>query len=143
LKAPSPKIVRAARFLLETESAGLEALSPCVGGALFELREMMSTVVGTMGFRAVLLRARNLTQQRAAWWSEVRVDADRDTFVSSLEAVATREGADALHEGAVDLIAHVIALHCVFIGDNLTFRLLNRRWPDLPSEDGRAGPGES
>jgi hypothetical protein len=90
-----------------------------------KLRHPLRTLVGTAGFRSLLMRALTLAKREAPILDGVQVKDD-----GSLEGLT----GEAMEAGEV-LIAHFIGLLETFIGEVLTLRLLHGVWPDLPIFD--------
>lgn len=132
---PVPGNVRAlAQEIIDRETAGREApaeVAQALEGVFQRLYQLMSTLVGHVGFAYVMSRADHLTKAAgpALRW-ELQVTTT-GTIVGLAEHIE-REGAAQVVTYAVDLLANVIALLCAFIGDDLTFRLVGRIWTDLP-----------
>ena len=86
-----------------------------------KLRRPLSTLLGRLGYRALIMRALTLARRESAQLESVRVkedgslDKNDPTF-----AVA----------GAV-LTEHLIGLLLSFVGEAVTLRLLHDVWPDL------------
>ena len=85
-----------------------------------KLRHPLSHLTGPAGFRSLFTRALTRAQSEAPILGGVRV-----TETGALE------GLD--REAAVTLVAHLIELLTIFIGESLTLRLLHDVWPDLPT----------
>jgi hypothetical protein len=127
---------------------------------LSRLEKRLVTVIGPVGFRALLERAAHLTRTTWPWIDTAQIEADAQVVIrrmakaedqamgmvkagvhiKDLAKVIEREGTAQVTAGASALLAHLIALLCNFIGEQLTFRLLRRVWGRLP-EDG-TGPDE-
>jgi hypothetical protein len=121
----SPEARDLARRLLSFEVSTDEVPNgdvPAVFIVSEKLRRPLSTLVGTVGFRSLLVRALTLARREAKVLCAVQVKED-----GSLEGL----NGDATHAGDV-LIAHLIGLLETFIGEPLTLRLVKDAWPDLP-----------
>ena len=84
--------------------------------------------MGTAGFRALLSRAVALANAKSAWPHPVQVNMN-----GSLEGLDELEGQVPLKEfaeGSVVLIAELLGLLAVFIGEELTFRQLDEVWSE-------------
>lgn len=138
MTTPTSRASRAALLIVESETKELSERAAVVAGltaALSRLSELMATVVGPVGYRAVVKRALHLARGDEAWWSCLAVDHNSHATLTGLDDAAEKAGVDALCATVVDVLAHVITLHGSFIGEHLTFRLLRRAWPLLPDED--------
>ena len=85
----------------------------------------MILLVSSAGYRALLGRALYLARAEYAVLEEIGVGTS-DVYLEGLRATGVR------HDALVALIAHVIALLAMFIGDDLTTKLIRQRWPDAP-----------
>lgn len=86
-----------------------------------KLRRPLTAVAGAAGFRSLLLRALTLAKREAPSLSKVQVNPD-----GSLAGPGEIEGPQV----EVLLIAQLIGLLFIFIGEDLTLRLLREVWPD-------------
>lgn len=105
--------------------------------ALEELRPHLATLMGTTGFRALLMRALALANAEGPWLRAVHVNAK-----GTLERVGTPEvKADpgTIAEGNVVLLAQLLGLLVAFIGEDLTLQLAREVWPKLSLEELDAG----
>ena len=89
----------------------------------------------------LLARALTLTTSQFPFLSAVRVDADGslvglggDPGPGSQETRDNAIQGDTV-EGAVAVIAHLLALLITFIGEDLTRRMLSAVWPELAWDD--------
>ena len=94
-----------------------------------KLRQPISTLAGTAGFRALVMRALAVarTENSALSVLQVRPDGNLD----GLEKIAATD----LPIAATALIAQLIDLLVTFIGEALTIQLIQEQWPDLPGSD--------
>ena len=124
----TPKARDLAQRLISFEVAA-ENISRAKTPAAFiiseKLRLPLSTLVGTVGFRSLLMRALTLAKREASILEGVQVKDD-----GSLEGLT----GETMEAGEV-LIAHLIGLLETFIGEALTLRLLHDVWPDPPAFD--------
>jgi hypothetical protein len=92
-----------------------------------KLRLPLITLAGTAGFRALLTRALALTKAHTpvAAFLEVRPDG-------SLDGLSDFSSNGQAAEAGVNVIAQLLDLLVVFIGDQLVLRLVLDAWPDLP-----------
>ncbi len=108
-------------------AAGIEA---AFGGLL----DLMSPIVGDVGFRTLAERA----QRKAHCPWEIALDeGGRLVFVGLTEA-AVRDGAAATRTSAATLLGELIALLFDFIGEKLTLQLL-LSWPSGTLDGPRSG----
>jgi hypothetical protein len=136
----TPQIQLLARQIIDRETAGRETpadVAQGLEGAFQRLYQLMSTLVGHVGFGAVMSRAVHLTNAGRPTLG-VELQVTKAGAIMGLPEHIEREGAAHAVAYAADLLANVIALLCDFIGEHLTFRLVARIWTDLPG--GHAGP---
>jgi hypothetical protein len=104
------------------------------------LRPHLATLMGNIGFRALLARALALASAEVSWLRAVQVSAD-----------GTLEGLKTLHaglkpaefcEGRVVLLAQLLGLLVAFIGPGLTSRLMGEIWPQLAADNLDFGNGD-
>src|SRR5229473_2328728 len=95
------------------ENKSSETKIPAACRVSEKLRPPLATLLGNVGFRALLLRALALANPEVAWLRSVQVTAD-----GSLE-------------GCVVLAAQLLGLLVVLIGEGLTLQLVREAWPKL------------
>ena len=88
-----------------------------------KLRQPLSTLAGSSGFRSLLARALTLAKAQNPRLSAVQVKPD-----GSLEGLG-REDQDT--EAGVLLIAQLLELLVAFIGEALTMKLVLDSWPNV------------
>ncbi len=119
------------------ESQDQEALIEAAERASDKVRAHLSKRIGQEGFRTLLARALTLTTAQFPHLSAVRIGADgslvglRAAMSRGLGETQNNETRGAVVEGAVALVAHLLALLITFIGEDLTLRLLSAVWPEL------------
>jgi hypothetical protein len=124
-----------ARRLLALDAAPSNTPTASASSALHvceTLRRPLSRLVGVAGFRALLSRALATASDEVRWLNAIHVTAD-----GTLEGVSEVEGRLSqaeIAQGEVLLIAHLIGLLVLFIGEVLTLRLVQEVWPELPAE---------
>lgn len=133
------------RRLLTHESAGRQDQDSLIEAAervADKLRAHLSKRIGQEGFRTLLARALILSTAPFPHLSAVRVGTDGSLIglraaigrgLGETRGSETRE--DTAVEGAVALVAHLLALLITFIGEDLTRRLLSTVWPELAVDD--------
>lgn len=123
---------RLTQRLLELEAARLTATDAHAHEAvrvLEKLRISLARFAGPDGFASLLRRA--LALARAEFAPLQTVTAKADGSLEGFEQVAadmSNGGADA----AVALVAHLLGLLVIFVGEPLTLRLVRDGWPDAP-----------
>jgi hypothetical protein len=129
---PSPKTRAIAQQLVAHEGrAGnpAEPNAPAAFRVSEKLRRPLSTLVGATGFRALLARALALTKAQVPGLDALQIKPD-----GSLDGLG-EVGVDQQSEAGAVVIAQLLALLDVFIGNALTQRLVADIWPDLPAFD--------
>jgi hypothetical protein len=133
---PSGKMRGLARQLLAHEAAILnssEHTTPAVIRVTEKLRASLSRLAGTAGFRTLLTRALTLAKMRAADTPGISVVKVMPN--GSLEGLDASPDDGETAEAALFLIAQLLELLVVFIGEPLVLRLLSDVWPDLSLVD--------
>jgi hypothetical protein len=127
-----------ARRLLTCEADAGETSEPMEPVALRvydKLRRRLSVLAGVAGFQALAFRA--LTQAKSEapglWAVEVATDG-------SLQGLGEPEPPldidnDSAGEGGVVLIARLLGLLLIFLGEALTLNLISDLWPDSALDD--------
>lgn len=114
-----------------TKSSGTK--TPAAFHICEKLRPPLATLMGNTGFRALLARAFALAEAEAPRLRTVQIQADGSLAES--EEPGSPEEAEKLAEGGVVLLAQLFGLLEVFIGQNLTQRMLHEVWPKLSLSD--------
>ena len=139
----TPKMRNYAGHLIahEARDAARSKTSPQVIFPVVEkLRPHLATLMGKLGFRALLSRALALAGAEVPWLRTVPVKAD-DSF-EGLGDLGTQVDARELFEGRVVLVAQILGLLVAFIGEDLTLRLLREVWPKLSLNGADSGKGD-
>ena len=121
-----------AERLLACEAAALNPSdhdTPAVFRVSEKLRRPLSALAGAAGFRTLLARALTLTKPYAPGLSAIQVNPD-----GSLEGLNELDDDEAAEAGVL-LIAQILGLLGLFIGETLVLRLVLDVWPDLPAVD--------
>ena len=105
-----------------------------------ELRVHLSKRIGQEGFRTILARSLALTTAQFPHLSAVRVGADGILIglrgaISHAQEAQDKEAQGVTIEGAVALVAQLLALLISFIGEDLTLRLLSAVQPEFAWDD--------
>ena len=98
-----------------------------------KLRQPLSNLAGVTGFRALLSRALVLAKEEAPALDGVQVALD-----GSLEFPDGKSAAGPERDGEAGtlIVARLLGLLVIFIGEALTLRLVEEMWPEL--REGRA-----
>ena len=89
--------------------------------------------MGRIGFTALLSRALSLASAEVPWLRAAHVDSDGS--LQGLNELEAQPDPEEIFEGSVVLLAQLLGLLAVFIGENLTLRLMRELWPKLPLND--------
>ena len=126
----TPQLRDLAQSLIADESkrkAGGSTREPTVLLIFEKLRPPLATLMGTNGFRALLLRALTLAKTETAWLQAVHVKADGSLV--GLAEMHAKIAPEEFLEGKVALLAQLLGLLVAFIGESLTLRLIHGIWP--------------
>jgi hypothetical protein len=104
-----------------------------------KLRQPLATLLGNVGFSALLSRALALATTEVKWLGVVHVDAD-GTLEGLAEPQARVSPAESAR-GDVVLLAQLLGLLATFIGEDLTLRLLREVWPHFDADGAELGKG--
>jgi hypothetical protein len=131
----TPELRTAAERLLELEAAAGKragAKLPAATRVNERFRHVLSTLLGAAGFRALLARALILAKAEAPELSAVQVQAD-----GSLEdlSIDDGDGKRRFADSEVALVAHLLGLLVIFLGEALMLRLVNDTWPTAGFDD--------
>jgi len=125
----NPRIRELAQRLLahEVDVDDPSEANSSAGLRVFEkLRRLLSTLVGSSGFRSLLARALTLAKAQYPHLNAAKIKPD-----GSLEGLSDVGKQDQAAE--VMLIAQLLGLLVTFIGESLLLSLLLDAWPDLPA----------
>lgn len=103
--------------------------------AIEKLRQPLSKLAGTEGFRSLLKRALTLATAYTLSLSSLRIEADGSVQVA--EAVPPSQTANEASRGEAALLTELIGLLIAFIGESLTLQLLRVVWPSVTLNDAR------
>jgi hypothetical protein len=106
-----------------------------------KLRQSLGEFVGVAGFQSLASRALTLARPEAPSLSAARVISD-----GSLQGLGEIEtqidmDKDRAGEGGIILIARLLGLLRIFLGEALTLSLLRNAWPREALDDHNAGNG--
>lgn len=102
-----------------------------------KLRESLSALAGTRGFRTLLMRALALAKTEAAWLGRLEVGVN-GALVFPAELEQEMDPKDAAKGGAA-LVTHVLELLETLVGEALTRRLVQQVWPKAALGDSKSG----
>lgn len=122
------------------ENSSSETKIPVAFPAVEKLRLQLATLMGSVGFNALLSRALALANSEVPWLRAVHVKAD-GSFEGFADLKAQVEPDD-IYEIKVVLLAQLLGLLVAFIGEDLTLRLVREAWPKLSLYDSDFGEGD-
>lgn len=102
-----------------------------------KLRAMLTSFAGAAGFRSLLGRALTLARAQEPLLAGVHVL--EDGTLTGLETVSPEKSATPAKHGARTgvagelIVAHLLDLLGIFIGEPLTHQLVRSAWPDVPA----------
>ena len=129
----APKEMRdLAHCLLNYEAIASKASEPVEYATLRvyeKLRQSLSESVGVAGFYSLASRALALAKPEAPSLNAARISGDG--ALQGLGEIETQIGVDmdVAGEGRIILIARLLGLLQIFLGEALTLRLLRNSWP--------------
>jgi hypothetical protein len=138
-------IAELARAIVERETgAATTAVATAQGiqDVFRRLYTLLAAVVGELGFDALMTRALHLSRARNAELAACDATLAPGAVCEGLAAMVERVGEDVARRWAVALLGEILALHCDFIGEDLTLRLLRRVWPE-PVDAASSGSEEA
>lgn len=133
-------LVRRLLTLEAAESQDQEAVIGAAERVSEKLRAHLSKRIGHEGFRTLLARALTLTIAQFPSMNAVQVSSDGSLVglrvaaghgLQKAPSDVTQQDAQDAVEGAVALVAHLLALLFNFIGEDLTLRILSTVSPGL------------
>jgi hypothetical protein len=128
---PDPDTLEFALNLLACEGRDEHAAdSPVVFRVTEKLRRPLSRLAGTAGFRSLLSRALTLARVQAPSLSVVQINPD-----GSLDGLDPLGDPDEASNAGAMLVAQLLALLTLFIGNNLVLSLVSDIWPELESQN--------
>jgi hypothetical protein len=137
-----PKSRHLAQRLLTYEAVAGENSEPAESTAFrvcAKLRRPLITLAGVAGFRSLLSRALTLARAEAPSLSAVQVAADGS--LKGLDELEPQIGKEKARDDGAILIAQLLGLLLTFIGEGVTFRLVQDVWPEA-AFDGRVSEKE-
>ena len=105
-----------------------------------KLRPQLATLMGNIGFRALLSRTLALANPECPWLRAVQVKAEGS--LEGLDELGTQVDPDDVFEGCAVLLAQMLGLLVAFIGEDLTLRLVREVWPKLSLNNLDVGKGD-
>lgn len=97
-----------------------------------KLQAYLTNRVGVAGFQALLARSMALATAEVGWLREVRV-LDDATFKGFTEAATQRPTKDVAAAHAA-ILAQLLGLLVIFLGEAITLRFVQDLWPEVPGD---------
>jgi hypothetical protein len=139
-----PEMRDLARRLLVYEAIVGNASEPAESATLRvyeKLRQSLGVFAGVAGFQLLASRALALARLEAPGLCSAQITADGSLLgLDALEPQIDLDK-DQADEGGVILIAQLLGLLRVFLGEALTFSLLRYAWPGAAFDDRNSGNG--
>ena len=132
-----------ARRLIALEVARDESPGAPSGGAIRvcdRLRLSLSRLTGVAGFRSLMSRALALAKAEVPSLATAQVQPDGS--LERLDGTGRDQGASASSEAGVVVVAQLLGLLMIFVGEPLTLRLVRDAWPDASIRATEAESGE-
>ena len=107
--------------------------SPVAFLVIAMLRPTLTNLMGNAGFSALLSRALALASKKVRWLEKVQFKPDGS--LQGLDELAEHIDQGEFFEGWVVLLAQLLGLLVVFIGERLTLQLVQEVWPKLSLDD--------
>ena len=134
-----PEMRDLTRRLLACEADAGEVSEPMESVTLRvyeKLRQRLSALTGVAGFQSLASRALTLARPEAPDLIAVQIAAD-----GSLQDTQIGIGRKQAGTGEVILIARLLGLLLIFLGEALTLSLMRDLWPDAASDNRISGNG--
>lgn len=113
-----------------------EAKSRAIFRVCEKLRAALVPMFGTAGFRSLVLRARALASVKMRWMEQLQINPDGAPDLSP--EIESQLGADEAARGGRELVAQILGLLEIFIGEALTRRLVQDIWPRATLNSGES-----
>lgn len=117
-----------------------ETKTPAACLVIEKLRPQLATLMGNIGFRALLSRTLALANTEFPWLRAVHVKAEGS--LEGLDELGSQVDPDEIFEGCAVLLAQMLGLLVALIGENLTLRLVREVWPNLSVSSLDVGKGD-
>jgi len=102
-----------------------------------KLRQPLCSLAGVAGFRSLLSRALALARAEGPGLSAVQVGADGS--LKGLDELGPERDKDMSNEGGALLVAQLLGLLLLFIGEGITLRMVQDVWPESAFDDRDSG----
>ena len=98
-----------------------------------KLRPHLATLMGNIGFKALVSRVLVLGVADVPWLRAVHVKTDGS--LEGFEELVAQVDPEEFLEGCVVLLSHLLGLLVAFIGEELMLRLVREAWPELSPDN--------
>jgi len=133
---PSPRLVEVAQSIVEHES-GWEsdpaASAAAAEGACRRLSDDLVDMLGSGGLSALFTRALNLARREHPALAEVGVSGESAAIYTNLTRSLTRSTDEEASAAATGVLAHVIGLLVMLLGEELGLQPIRKLWPHTQS----------
>jgi len=144
-----PEMLDLARRLFTYEAIAGETLEPveCITLRVYEkLRKSLVIFAGVTSFQSLALRALALAKSEDPGLGAVRITSEGyllglGEFEPQIDRDNEQDGENQHGEGGVILIAKLLSLLHIFLGESLTLSLLRNAWPGTALDDCTSGNG--
>jgi hypothetical protein len=126
----SSRLQQLARLVMKHHVGSAQASADIADAArrvFEELLSSLSPLIGEVGSQALFRRSVKLTEPAFAGLRGLKQGSALEALVAGLRA----QKSEAAMEASVALLATYLHLLATFIGERLTWRLLEEAWPDL------------
>jgi hypothetical protein len=117
-----------------------ERKAPAACVVIDKLRPQLATLMGNIGFRALLSRALALANADFPWLRALHVKAEGS--LAGFDEPGAQVAPDEIFDGCAVMLAQMLGLLVAFIGEDLTLRLVREVWPKLPVNSLDVGKGD-
>jgi len=138
----SPAVQDLAQWLFEYEVAAGGSCEKKMHGAFRvcdKLRNPLTTLAGIAGYKSLLNRAVTLAKADVHGLDAYQVNAQG--YLEIPEGAEPKQNIDEKVNGELSIVAHMLGLLCIFIGEHLMLKLVRDVWPNAPFEE-KAGAEE-
>jgi hypothetical protein len=108
-----------------------------------KLRESLDAVVGATAFQLLASRALAMAKEEAPSLGTAYIAADGSLQGTTGHEPQSGVDMDRARDGGFLLIAHLVGLLLIFLGEALTMSLLRNSWPGASFDDGDSGNGRN
>jgi hypothetical protein len=135
LDAPAQISLDLARWVLAWETRDARetsAVTTAAERACQKLLERLARLITPNGCQALMSRAVHLARVDFAFLAEVEPGTTASAYVKGLATSGAGLDVELVGRGVASLLARLMELVALFIGDYLTGRVLREVWPELP-----------